>query len=201
MNILIIRHGESEADILDVHEGRADFSLTDRGREQAGKMADFVAKYYSIDKIYASTLKRAQETAGFLAEKTGLEVWKEPLLMEFNNGLIAGMGRDEAQKKYPRKNLPIHKSAYEQESVLEFRYRADYILSELLSANPDDSTIAVVSHGGMINQLYHAFLRLPVTPGIYFPTSDTGIHEWQIYKHDRRVLRANSTVHLALNSF
>jgi 2,3-bisphosphoglycerate-dependent phosphoglycerate mutase len=32
MEILLIRHGESEADLLQVHEGRADFELTDRGR-------------------------------------------------------------------------------------------------------------------------------------------------------------------------
>lgn len=31
MRILVIRHGESEADLLDVHEGRADFELTKRG--------------------------------------------------------------------------------------------------------------------------------------------------------------------------
>ena len=30
MLLIIIRHGESEADILRVHEGRADFELTER---------------------------------------------------------------------------------------------------------------------------------------------------------------------------
>jgi 2,3-bisphosphoglycerate-dependent phosphoglycerate mutase len=30
MRLLIIRHGESQADLLNVHEGRADFELTDR---------------------------------------------------------------------------------------------------------------------------------------------------------------------------
>ena len=35
MKLLIIRHGESEGDILDVHEGRADFELTERGHSQA----------------------------------------------------------------------------------------------------------------------------------------------------------------------
>ena len=34
MKLLSIRHGESEADILDVHEGRADFGLTDHGYSQ-----------------------------------------------------------------------------------------------------------------------------------------------------------------------
>lgn len=199
MNLLVIRHGESEADILNVHEGRADFSLTERGREQASKMADFVVKYYNIDKIYSSPLKRARETASFLARAAGLEIVIAPELMEFNNGLIAGLSREEADRKYPKQNLPIHLSAYEQESGLEYRYRAEYILSEILSANPVSATVAVISHGGMINQLYRSFLRLPLTPGISFPTSDTGIHEWQVYRGERRVIRANSTVHLAMN--
>ena len=30
MILLVIRHGESEADTLDVHEGRADFELTQK---------------------------------------------------------------------------------------------------------------------------------------------------------------------------
>lgn len=35
MKLLIVRHGESEADILQVHEGRADFELTEKGHKQA----------------------------------------------------------------------------------------------------------------------------------------------------------------------
>ena len=38
MRILVIRHGESEADILNVHEGRADFNLTEKGNRQASAM-------------------------------------------------------------------------------------------------------------------------------------------------------------------
>lgn len=40
MRLLIIRHGESEADLLDVHEGRADFPLSKRGHKQAEAMAE-----------------------------------------------------------------------------------------------------------------------------------------------------------------
>lgn len=42
MRLLIIRHGESEADLLDVHEGRADFPLTERGHKQAKAMAEYI---------------------------------------------------------------------------------------------------------------------------------------------------------------
>ena len=91
----------------------------------------------------------------------------------------------------------MHAAVYEQESKLEFRHRAEYILSKIISENEDDAIIAVVSHGGLINQLYHAFLKLPVNSGISFVTGDTGIHEWIIKGQERYIVRAGSLTHLA----
>ena len=54
MYILIIRHGQSEADILNVHEGRADFPLTNLGIKQATVMAEALSSNYKISKIYSS---------------------------------------------------------------------------------------------------------------------------------------------------
>lgn len=195
MRILVIRHGESEADILNVHEGRADFELTGRGHNQAEAMSGYVNRNYHIDKIYSSTLKRAAQTAGHLESKTNAPLIFDERLMEFNNGLIAGLAHSVAEEKYPMVDVPLHSSVYEQESVLEFRYRAEYILSMLLSENSEDSTIAVVTHGGMINQLYRSFLRLPVETKFFFRTGDAGLHEWLIDGDSRTVIRANYLCH------
>lgn len=195
MKLLIIRHGESEADILDVHEGRADFELTDRGHSQAEAMSEYVSKNYHIEKIYHSTLKRAVQTAEHLALKTQAALIPDEHLMEFNNGLIAGLKYDVANEKYPQMKVPVHLSVYEQESVLEFRYRAEYMLSKLISENEDNSTIAVVTHGGMINQLYRAFFCLPIDSGFAFYTGDTGIHEWIVNGNSRILVKANYMPH------
>lgn len=134
MILLLIRHGESEADLLDVHEGRADFSLTDRGHEQAKAMALYVKDNYDVSKIYASTLARASQTARHLSEAIGKEIHYEEDLMEFNNGFLAGLSREEADRKYPKvENLPIDQAVYGQESAVEFRTRADRILNEKLN--------------------------------------------------------------------
>lgn len=197
MNLLIIRHGESEADILNVHEGRADFNLTDKGHSQAQAMAEYASQKYNIDKIYASPLKRAFQTATHLSETTGIPVITDEHLMEFNNGLIAGLSWEEADAKYPKvSDLPVHEAVYEQESKLEFRHRAEYILSKIISENEDDATVAIVSHGGLINQMYQAFLQLPVVSGVFFATGDTGIHEWLIKGQERYIIRADSLTHL-----
>ena len=89
MKLLIIRHGESEADILKVCEGWADFSLTPRGHKQAEAMSKYVSKHYHVDKIYTSSLKRACQTAQYLEKLTGLSAIKTDKLKEFNNGLRA----------------------------------------------------------------------------------------------------------------
>ena len=115
--------------------------------------------------------------------------------MEFNNGLLAGLEHGVAEKKYPRVETPLHLAVYEQESALDFRYRAEYMLSKLISENDEDSTIAAVTHGGMINQLYRAFFRLPVDSEFGFKTGDTGIHEWIIDKGSRIVVKANHIPH------
>lgn len=198
MKILVIRHGESEADILDVHEGRADFNLTEKGHSQAQAMAEYVKEHYKVDRIYASPLKRAFQTATHLSGEVNIPIITDEKLMEFNNGLIAGLSWEEADEKYPFvPDLPIHEAVYEQESKLEFRYRAEHILSKILSENDKDATVAVVSHGGLINQLYHAFLQLPVQSGVFFGTGDTGIHEWRLRENERAIVRANCTEHLA----
>ncbi len=196
MRLLIIRHGESEADLLDVHEGRADFALTERGHRQAEAMADYVADNYSISKIYASTLTRAKQTARHLSDKTGIPVIFDENLMEFNNGLLAGLPRAVVREKYPEiPDLPIDKAVYGQESQTEFRQRAENALSRIISEAENDETAAVVSHGGMINQLYRSFFNMPIDCMYFFNTADTGIHEWSLTDRERRVAKANFNEH------
>ena len=153
MILLLIRHGESEADLLDVHEGRADFELTERGHMQAQAMAAFV-------------------------------------------NLLAGMPREEAAKKYPKvENLPADRSVYGQESRVEFRSRAERVLEKIRAGADEKDEIAVITHGGMINQLYHALLKLPIDSHVFFQTGDTGIHVIKVQDDVVGVLGANMTGH------
>lgn len=200
MRIFVIRHGESEADILQVHEGRADFKLTERGHSQAAAMAEYIHRRCQqegrpLDKIYCSTLQRAAQTAWHLQQKTAAPLVSEQRLMEFNNGLLAGLPHSVVEQRYPEVTVPPHKAVYEQESALEFRFRAEHVLSQLLFENPADSTLAVVTHGGMIQQLYRAFLQLPVGAQIGFATGDAAVHEWLVRGDARIVLRANHLPH------
>lgn len=196
MRLLLIRHGESEADLLDVHEGRADFSLTERGRRQAQAMALYVMEHYDLNAVWCSTLKRAHQTAEALASVTGLPLHADEKLMEFNNGLIAGLERSVVAEKYPEVHVPLHAAVYEQESMLDFRWRAEFMLSKIQSEAGEHDTVAIVTHGGMINQLLRAVLKLPVDCDFFFSTADTGIHEILFNEKGVRVVRMNSYAHI-----
>lgn len=189
MELLIIRHGESEADLLGVHEGRANFPLTELGIVQARKMAAYVNIHFPPNVILSSTLSRAMSTATILYSMIGCEFYEEPDLMEFNNGVLAGLPRGEAAIKYPlpEQGRPIYLPIEAGESELEFRYRAEYILHKIIEEYKDYQRVAIVSHGGMISNLIKAFLQLPVTSDYIFTTGDTGIHLLSI-KKDKRII-------------
>lgn len=195
--IYLIRHGESEADILNVHEGRADFPLTEHGQRQAAAMGKWMAAHCKIDMIFASTLRRAAQTAYCLSEATGISVIWDEDLMEFNNGLLAGLPFEEADRLYPKiPNLPPEQSVYGQESQHGFRERADRVLERCLSQIPEGTSAAIVSHGGMINQLFASLIGLPPAHPVRFGTGDTGIHCWMLSENGAVLRFANRQEHL-----
>lgn len=197
MDLFLIRHGQSEADLLNVHERRSDFPLTELGTRQAFAMAEWMAGEYTLDRIYSSTLKRAMQTASYLAEACGLDPVFETDLMERDNGLLAGMDYKEAERLYPQAAaLPIHRALYNMETLLNFRCRAERVLSKIFEETHGLKAIAIVSHGGMINRLCHCLLRLPLESDAVFHTDDTGIHGWRLTESRRSILFSNRTNHL-----
>ncbi|MGG2934192.1 histidine phosphatase family protein [Bacillus pacificus] len=193
MQILLIRHGESEADILQVHEGRADFELTEKGRRQVQRLVQKVKADFPPDFIWASTLKRARETGETLAEGIGCPIQLEEELMEFNNGVQAGLSFEEA-KKYPEPKF-LHDRFENGESFIEFRMRIEGIFSKIVTENTYDR-IAIVAHGGVINSLLRAFFKMPISMDYYFKMGDTGISLLEMDGEQKTVHFINDTNHL-----
>ena len=195
MELFLIRHGQSEADLLKVHEGRADFPLTGEGTRQAQSMARWMADTYPPDRIYASTLIRAVQTAEILGKTCGLTPVYDAELMERDNGLLAGLDFDVAKEIYPQvDHLPIHRALYNSEPALDFRCRAERVLSKILEESKNIKRVAVVSHGRMINQLFHCLFQLPINSSMAFMTGDTGIHCLRIREDGVTLLFANRLI-------
>lgn len=86
--IYLVRHGENRANLTKEFSYRkVDYSLTEKGRLQAQQTADFF-RDKEIHEIYSSPLKRAVETAEFIAEPLGLPVTVMESMREVNVGRL-----------------------------------------------------------------------------------------------------------------
>ncbi|QAA30931.1 histidine phosphatase family protein [Clostridium manihotivorum] len=201
IDLVVVRHGQSGADLENKHEGRADFQLTTLGVQQAEKAAKWLKDKITFDYIFSSPLKRASVTAEIIAQRFNIKVLYDDLLMEYNNGVLAGLDREDAERLYP---LPKGGRKYYDrieagESAIELRARAEEFLARLidaLSETQEDKRVLIVAHGGIINMLFNSFLNLPISSNVIVNTGDTGIHFWRIRGKERIILKSNIQEHL-----
>lgn len=159
MNILFVRHGKDS----DQHRGGwSQLDLLPEGKREAKMLADYLVQHkedYHFTKMITSDLKRAETTATILAETLQLPLEKESSLRETNNGDLAGMLNSEADQKFPRlyfRSLAMDEHYSNGESPREFYQRIKTWFQRFLQENDDsDETQIVVTHGGVINIIYH----------------------------------------------
>ena len=109
--------------------------------------------------MITSDLKRAETTATILAEALQLPLEKESALRETNNGDLAGMLNSEAHQKFPHlyfRSLAMDEHYPNGESPIEFYQRIKTWFELFLKENHNsDEMQIVVTHGGVINIIYH----------------------------------------------
>lgn len=176
--LLLLRHGQTEADILNVHEGRADFQMTETGHQQAERMAQYISSRFNPDVVISSTMTRTKQTTEHIVKPLNAEVVYDQRLVEWNNGVLAGLTREEALKRYPMppNGRPLTEAIDEGESELAFRHRVEEALYEIFEKYKNSKQILIVSHGGTISHLLNILLNHSITDGMIFPTTDLGLH-------------------------
>lgn len=159
MNILFVRHGKDS----DQHRGGwSQLDLLPEGKREAKTLADYLVQHkedYHFTKMITSDLKRAETTATILVEALQLPLEKESSLRETNNGDLAGMLNSEVDQKFPRlyfRSLAMDEHYPNGESPREFYQRIKTWFQRFLQENNNsDETQIVVTHGGVINIIYH----------------------------------------------
>lgn len=160
--LILIRHGESEANRQGIFAGQINPDLQPRGLRQAELTAKYVADNYKVDKIYSSDLKRAYKTAKCLADILNMEVIKDADLREINAGKWEGMKFDDIASTYVNE-YNIWKNDISQcicpdgESVKAMGERITKAIEKIAREN-EGKTAAVVAHGTPIRAML-SFVR------------------------------------------
>lgn len=153
----VVRHGETDWNKDKKVMGQADIPLNDKGREQARSLTKIIHSL-PIERIVASSLRRAQETATILANEI-----KKPLMVE-DNLKECCWGRMEGQVKgnTSYNGLAFDPEQWWQEGIVpegaeSFATYTQRILSAVnRHLESSDSPLLFVAHGGVIMAILQA---------------------------------------------
>ena len=117
MKLVLVRHGESEWNKLNLFTGWTDVDLSEKGHEEAANAGKLLkSSGYDFDIAYTSYLKRAIHTLNHILDemdRTWLPVVKSWKLNERHYGALQGLNKAETAKKYGEDQVKIWRRSYD----------------------------------------------------------------------------------------
>jgi broad specificity phosphatase PhoE len=163
-NILLIRHGQTNANVTGFYMGWSDEDLNEPGYTQVRRLSERLASI-SLASIYTSPLRRAYNTAAILAESHKLELKVLDDLIEIQLGDWQGLYVDEIKKRWPKlwqqsRINPSEITLPNGESYSQVTKRAVRALKMIVRSNTNKNT-AIVTHEIIIKVLIAHVLGVP----------------------------------------
>jgi len=115
--LVLVRHGESEWNKLNLFTGWTDVDLSEKGHEEAKAAGEILKKEgYDFDVCYTSYLKRAIHTLNHILDsmdRNWLPVVKAWELNERHYGALQGLNKSETAEKYGEEQVKIWRRSYD----------------------------------------------------------------------------------------
>lgn len=147
--LILIRHGETEWNVVGRYQGQADPPLNNRGLVQAYELAQRLNDT-NLNLLYTSPLSRAFQTAQILAESLHIPLHVDERFQEIHQGDWQTRLRSEIEARYPDlfqkwETDPWIVTPPGGESLREVRTRVDKAVDEILRKH-EGLCIGIVSH-------------------------------------------------------
>ena len=142
--IYIVRHGQTDWNVVGRYQGRKDIELNQKGKEQARKIKEQL-KDVDYDLIFSSPLKRAVETANIITDNN-INLIKDDRLIERNNGDLEGKLKSEILEEIDFNNP--NGSGHGIENINDFRKRI-FDFFNYITNKHSEKNILVVTHAGV----------------------------------------------------
>jgi len=197
VRLLLVRHGQSRANVGGVLQGATPGELTALGRRQAEAAAGRLAAA-APDLIISSDLRRARDTAEAIAIATDRTVEEDRLLREWNVGAFDGRHPDELTAAAAHAGLPIEAFLPPGgERLLDVSARAGTVAERLAAHRAEGvARLAVVSHGDLLRALIGQLLGGGHDLGRRFHLGNASVTEFSLTADGWRVECINDTGHL-----
>ena len=181
--LIILRHGESEWNKLNLFTGWEDVNLTDQGKIEA-KLAAFAIQNLKVDvnHAYTSALKRASKTLEIVLNvlKKDIPIISDQALNERNYGSLTGMNKDEARNKWGDEQVKLWRRSYDiapenGESLKDTCNRTiPYFKKNILPKLHDGGNVIITAHGNSLRSIImhvedlseEAIVNVEITTGI-----------------------------------
>jgi probable phosphoglycerate mutase len=199
IRLLVVRHGETQANAELRYMGQDDSPLTERGRAQVRAIAERLA-HVSVNGLFASDLPRAAKTAEAIGSALGLPVRYDARLRERHVGILRGLTIDEARDRYPQAfdeldDVAVHTPIPGGESASDFRARIAAFVDDLLAERSVERAL-LIAHGGTARALLWHLLDVPYRAVRWARCDNTSVSVFA-RKHGIWVLeRWNDAAHL-----
>ena len=149
--LVLFRHGRTAWNLEERAQGQLDVPLDETGHAEAAAAAPYLAALGAV-RLWSSDLRRAAQTAAYVAETTGLDVVHDERLREKDQGARSGLTRDEFAEKYPAEHAAWLAGREEpavpgNETVAQLTARVVPALRDCLEALSPGETGIVVLHG------------------------------------------------------
>lgn len=117
MKLVLVRHGESEWNKLNLFTGWTDVDLSEKGHEEAAQGGRTLKEEgYDFDVAYTSYLKRAIHTLNHILDemdRNWIPVYKAWQLNERHYGALQGLNKAETAAKYGDEQVKIWRRSYD----------------------------------------------------------------------------------------
>lgn len=195
MELLLIRHALPIR--RELESGAADPELSADGEAQAARLAQYLSSEH-LDAVYASSMRRAAQTAQPVAATFGLTVQERDGITEFDRHSSEYVPVEELKAANDLRWQAMLAGTWEgDESQSDFFLRTVGCIEEIIAAHRGHR-VAVVCHGGVINAYLGNILGLvgDAGRGFFYPNY-TSIHRVAASSNgDRSVITLNETSHL-----
>jgi 2,3-bisphosphoglycerate-dependent phosphoglycerate mutase len=115
--LILLRHGESEWNALNLFTGWVDVDLTDKGRAEAARSGQLLAEQGVLpDVLYTSLLRRAISTAHLAldeADRLWIPVHRNWRLNERHYGALQGLDKAATKEKYGEEQFMAWRRSYD----------------------------------------------------------------------------------------